>query len=32
MAPGYEDANRLATTKSDADYWAKPKARSDSAA
>ena len=32
MAPGYEDANRLATTKSAADYWASSKARSDTAA
>jgi hypothetical protein len=25
MAPGYEDANKLATTKFAADYWAKSK-------
>jgi hypothetical protein len=32
MAPGYEDANRLTATKSAADYWAKAKARSETAA
>ena len=32
MAPGYEDAKRLSTTKSDPAYWAKSKARSESAA
>jgi alkylhydroperoxidase family enzyme len=32
MAPGYEDAKRLATTKGEPDYWAKSKARSDTAA
>jgi len=32
MAPGYEDAKRLATTKGAPEYWAKSKARSDSAA
>jgi hypothetical protein len=26
MAPGYEDAQRLKTTKSRSDYWAKPNA------
>jgi hypothetical protein len=24
MAPGYEDAQRLASTKAAPDYWAKP--------
>jgi alkylhydroperoxidase family enzyme len=32
MAPGYEDAKRLATTKGAPEYWAKSKARSDTAA
>jgi hypothetical protein len=34
MAPGYEDAGRLATTKAAPDYWAKSrtKAQSDNAA
>jgi hypothetical protein len=32
MAPGYEDAKRLATTKGEPDYWANSKARSDTAA
>ncbi len=28
MAPGYEDAQRLATSKAAADYWAKPERKS----
>jgi hypothetical protein len=34
MAPGYEDAKQLATTKAAPDYWAKSKSapRSESAA
>ncbi len=30
MAPGYEDARRLKTTKSQQDYWAKSKSKSQS--
>ncbi|MDE2230379.1 MAG: hypothetical protein KGL11_15240, partial [Alphaproteobacteria bacterium] len=29
MAPGFEDAQRLATTKAKADYWAKLTPRPD---
>src|SRR6202007_2320433 len=29
MAPGYEDAKRLATTKSDPAYWARSKSKSE---
>ena len=32
MAPGYEDAKQLAATKAAPDYWAKSKAKSDTAA
>jgi hypothetical protein len=32
MAPGYEDSKRLQTTKAQPDYWAKSKAKSESAA
>jgi hypothetical protein len=32
MAPGYEDGGRLAATKAEPDYWAKSKAKSESAA
>jgi hypothetical protein len=30
VAPGYEDAKRLKTTKSQQDYWAKSKSKSQS--